>query len=64
MVPNLNLLHVICFTLLFGLCVRTHAELFTAIAEVEHLLETHKKIIDDLDFYIEKEESRLSALKR
>lgn len=64
MVPNLNLLHVICFALLFGLCVRTHAELFTAIADVEHLLETHKRIIDDLDFYIEKEEKRLSTLKR
>ncbi|KAH9642930.1 hypothetical protein HF086_011287, partial [Spodoptera exigua] len=64
MVPNLNLLHVICFALLFDLCVRTHAELFTAIAEVEHLLETHKRIIDDLDFYIDKEEKRLSTLKR
>lgn len=64
MVPNLNLLHVICFALLFDMCVRTRAELFTAIAEVEHLLETHKRIIDDLDFYIQKEENRLAVLKR
>ncbi|KOB65283.1 Prolyl 4-hydroxylase alpha subunit [Operophtera brumata] len=33
-------------------------------SEVESLLETHKRIIDDLDFYIEKEESRLKALKK
>lgn len=64
MVPNLNMLYVLCFTILFNFCVRTHAELFTAIAEVEYLLETHKRIIDDLDFYIDKEEKRLSTLKR
>ncbi|XP_075974422.1 prolyl 4-hydroxylase subunit alpha-1-like isoform X2 [Anticarsia gemmatalis] len=64
MIPSLNMLHAICFALLFNFCVRTHAELFTAIAEVEYLLETHKRIIDDLDFYIDKEENRLSTLKR
>lgn len=64
MVPNLSTLHAMCFVLLVNICVRTHAELFTAIAEVEYLLETHKRIIDDLDFYIDKEEKRLSTLKR
>ncbi|XP_038214789.1 prolyl 4-hydroxylase subunit alpha-1 isoform X2 [Zerene cesonia] len=42
----------------------TTAELFTAISEVEPLLETHKRIIDDLDDYIHKEEERLNILKR
>lgn len=40
------------------------AELFTAISDVEYLLETHKKIIDDLDVYIENEEKRLYGLKK
>lgn len=44
--------------------MKTNAELFTAIAEVEYLLETHKRIIDDLDFYVNKEEKRLATLKR
>ncbi|XP_045528903.1 prolyl 4-hydroxylase subunit alpha-1 isoform X2 [Pieris brassicae] len=42
----------------------TNAELFTAISDVEPLLETHKRIIDDLDEYILKEEERLNVLKR
>lgn len=42
----------------------TQAELFTAISEVEPLLETHKRIIDDLDDYIAKEEKRLITLKK
>ncbi|XP_045487389.1 prolyl 4-hydroxylase subunit alpha-1 isoform X2 [Pieris rapae] len=42
----------------------TNAELFTAISDVEPLLETHKRIIDDLDEYISKEEERLVVLKR
>ncbi|XP_068632376.1 prolyl 4-hydroxylase subunit alpha-1-like [Battus philenor] len=42
----------------------TSAELFTAISDVEPLLETHKRIIDDLDDYIDKEEQRLYVLKR
>ncbi|CAK1540610.1 unnamed protein product [Leptosia nina] len=40
------------------------AELFTAISDVEPLLETYKRIIDDLDDYIVKEEERLIVLKR
>ncbi|KAJ2950102.1 hypothetical protein O0L34_g11444 [Tuta absoluta] len=42
----------------------TKAELFTAIADCEPLLETHKKIIDDLEDYLQKEEKRLLVLKR
>ncbi|CAK1600873.1 unnamed protein product [Parnassius mnemosyne] len=59
-----SLLHVICFGITFNLWSWTRAELFTAISEVEPLLETHKKIIDDLDDYIQKEEKRLSILKK
>ncbi|XP_072939292.1 prolyl 4-hydroxylase subunit alpha-1-like isoform X2 [Epargyreus clarus] len=44
------------------LCSR--AELFTAISDVEPLLETHKRIIDDLHYYIDKEETRLQVLKK
>lgn len=40
------------------------AEIFTAIADVEYLLETHKTIIDDLHNYIESEKIRLAQLER
>ncbi|KPJ11199.1 Prolyl 4-hydroxylase subunit alpha-1 [Papilio machaon] len=57
-----------CQYLLYAVCLATwswtNAELFTAISEVEPLLETHKKIIDDLDDYIQKEEKRLYVLKK
>ncbi|XP_014363385.2 prolyl 4-hydroxylase subunit alpha-1-like [Papilio machaon] len=57
-----------CNYLLYAVCFATwswtRAELFTAISEVEPLLETHKKIIDDLDDYIQKEEKRLYVLKK
>lgn len=54
---------ILCFTVL-NLWTYSRGELFTAISDVEPLLETHKKIIDDLDDYINKEESRLAVLKR
>ncbi|CAH0714461.1 unnamed protein product, partial [Brenthis ino] len=54
---------ILCFTVL-NLWTCSRGELFTAISDVEPLLETHKKIIDDLDDYINKEESRLAVLKR
>lgn len=40
-----------------------NAEVYTAISDMEHLLDTHKRIIDDLDHYIHKEEIRLDFLK-
>ncbi|CAG9578884.1 unnamed protein product [Danaus chrysippus] len=51
-------------SILLNLMTISHGELFTAISDVEPLLETHKKIIDDLEDYIKKEEDRLQALKR
>ncbi|XP_046962797.1 prolyl 4-hydroxylase subunit alpha-1 isoform X6 [Vanessa cardui] len=51
----------LCFIGLFF--VSTRAEFFTAISDVEPLLETHSKIIEDLEEYIEKEEKRISVLK-
>ncbi|OWR44650.1 prolyl 4-hydroxylase alpha subunit precursor, partial [Danaus plexippus plexippus] len=51
-------------SILLSLVTTSHGELFTAISDVEPLLETHKKIIDDLEDYIKKEEDRLQALKR
>ncbi|XP_048480619.1 prolyl 4-hydroxylase subunit alpha-1 [Plutella xylostella] len=65
MIPrNMNIVGVFAFALMLGQSWDTSAELFTAISDVEYLLETHKKIIDDLDLYIEKEERRLGKLKR
>lgn len=64
MVPNKLLSFILYCTVVLDLCLRTQAELFTAISDVEPLLETHKRIIDDLDFYINKEEERLFTLKK
>lgn len=63
MVPKIKILHIFCITLLLDQCLFSQGELFTAISEVEPLLETHKKIIDDLDDYVKKEETRLRVLK-
>lgn len=60
----MNIFGVFALALILGQSWDTSAELFTAISDVEYLLETHKKIIDDLDLYIEKEERRLGKLKR
>lgn len=54
---------ILCFILL-NVWTCSRGELFTAISDVEPLLETHKKIIDDLEDYINKEENRLAILKR
>ncbi|XP_063532118.1 prolyl 4-hydroxylase subunit alpha-1 [Cydia strobilella] len=63
MVPKIS--HIACLSFFFlHLESWTHAELFTAIAEMEPLLQTHKRIIDDLDHYIIKEEERIAVLKR
>lgn len=64
MFPNLNIFRIFYFVLVFDLSSWAHAELFTAISEMEPLLETHKRIIDDLDDYIQKEEKRLNVLKK
>ncbi|CAH2076657.1 unnamed protein product, partial [Iphiclides podalirius] len=57
-------LYVIYIIICQDLLSWTQGELFTAISEVEPLLETHKRIIDDLDDYIAKEEKRLAVLKK
>ncbi|KAM3964090.1 prolyl 4-hydroxylase subunit alpha-1 isoform 2-T3 [Aphomia sociella] len=64
MVPKLNMLYLICYAFVSIILTQTRAELFTAISEMEPLLVTHKRIIDDLDHYIEKEEKRLMTLKK
>ncbi|XP_050346722.1 prolyl 4-hydroxylase subunit alpha-1 isoform X2 [Nymphalis io] len=43
--------------------VSTRAELYTAISDVEPLLDTHLRIIEELEEYIEKEEKRIDVLK-
>ncbi|XP_049867834.1 prolyl 4-hydroxylase subunit alpha-1 isoform X2 [Pectinophora gossypiella] len=62
MVPHV--VGVFCLVMISGFWPRAQAELFTAIAEVEPLLQTHKRIIDDLDDYIAKEERRIIILKK
>lgn len=64
MVPKTRILYICCLTLLLDQFLVSQGELFTAISEVEPLLETHKRIIDDLDDYVKKEETRLQVLKR
>ncbi|KPJ11197.1 Prolyl 4-hydroxylase subunit alpha-2 [Papilio machaon] len=56
-------IYLICIALVVD-WVWTCAELFTAISDMEQLLVTHKKIIDDLDDYIQREEKRLGVLKK
>ncbi|XP_026752045.1 prolyl 4-hydroxylase subunit alpha-2-like isoform X1 [Galleria mellonella] len=64
MVPGMcNMLSLICYLFVSNM-VFIRAELFTAISEMEPLLETHKRIIDDLDDYVDKEEKRLMTLKK
>ncbi|XP_053612410.1 prolyl 4-hydroxylase subunit alpha-1 isoform X2 [Plodia interpunctella] len=66
MVPRIKYLHLLSYALLCLLSILpwTRSELFTAIAEVEHLLETHQRIIDNLDHYIKAEENRILILKK
>lgn len=59
----MEIVRAIAFLLLFFF-TWAKAELFTAITDVEPLLETHKRIIDDLDDYLQKEERRLFTLKK
>ncbi|KAL0881008.1 hypothetical protein ABMA27_002151 [Loxostege sticticalis] len=61
---NFNWTYLMCSIIVLNAISWTQAELFTAISEVEPLLETHKRIIDDLDDYIAKEEKRLITLKK
>ncbi|XP_072939293.1 prolyl 4-hydroxylase subunit alpha-1-like [Epargyreus clarus] len=58
-----NALYISCL-IISELWLCSRAELFTAISDVEPLLETHKRIIDDLHYYIDKEETRLQVLKK
>ncbi|XP_041983834.1 prolyl 4-hydroxylase subunit alpha-2-like [Aricia agestis] len=47
-----------------NLGVICHGELFTALSDLEPLLTTHKKVVEDLEDYIGREEERLNTLKR
>lgn len=44
-----------------GLC---HGEVFTALAEMEELLETEAVLIGNLEAYIEAQDEKLSYLRR
>ncbi|XP_059046367.1 prolyl 4-hydroxylase subunit alpha-2-like isoform X2 [Achroia grisella] len=64
MVPKVNNMFPVICCILLSYVLFARAELFTAISEMEPLLETHKRIIDDLDDYVDKEEKRLIILKK
>ncbi|XP_063822673.1 prolyl 4-hydroxylase subunit alpha-1-like [Ostrinia nubilalis] len=64
MALQMNFPCLLCCIMVLNVLTWTKAELFTAISEVEPLLATHKRIIDDLDDYIAKEEERLITLKK
>ncbi|GBP95603.1 hypothetical protein EVAR_65078_1 [Eumeta japonica] len=49
---------------LSGQLWKVHAEVYTALVDMEPILETQKRIIDDLEAYIGKEENRLDSLRR
>lgn len=40
------------------------AELFSAVSEIKPLLNTQKKLVEDFDDYIAREETRLVVLKK
>ncbi|XP_063822670.1 prolyl 4-hydroxylase subunit alpha-1-like [Ostrinia nubilalis] len=55
---------LMCFCMWMSLFSRSEAEVFTAISDVEPLIETHQRIINDVNEYIAAEETRLSTLKK
>ncbi|KPJ11198.1 Prolyl 4-hydroxylase subunit alpha-2 [Papilio machaon] len=56
--------YVACVVLTLYWWTWTCAELFTAITDLEPLLDTQKIIIDDLNDYVQNEEKRLGILKK
>ncbi|KAL0831411.1 hypothetical protein ABMA28_002223 [Loxostege sticticalis] len=52
------------FLLVLYYCHCAQAEVFTAQTDVEHLLETQQRVIDDVNEYIALEEKRLMTLKK
>lgn len=63
MFSNTYTLIIIC-GLTSHLRLWSRGELFTAVSDVEPLLDVHKQITDDLETYILREEQRLNVLKR
>lgn len=63
MMPNDRRNFVIGFLVICTLQLAS-AELFTAIAEMEELLDTEAALISNLEAYIEAQEEKLSYLRR
>ncbi|KRY12816.1 Prolyl 4-hydroxylase subunit alpha-2, partial [Trichinella patagoniensis] len=63
--PTMALLHIIIFiTLMDWWCVmRSSAEVFTAMADVENLIHTEDNVVDVIEQYIESDLRRLQRLK-
>lgn len=55
------MLAVILFTLLFG---TAYSELYTALADLEELLQTEAVLITTLETYIRAQEQKLDLLKQ
>ncbi|XP_075974692.1 prolyl 4-hydroxylase subunit alpha-1-like [Anticarsia gemmatalis] len=57
-------LRVMCYTMILNICSSTDTDFFAATAELEYLLDTRARTIDDLDIYIDNEEKKLSVVKK
>lgn len=61
---KLTLAGVLEMLLLLVGVVRVHGEVYTALAEMEELLETESVLISNLEGYIRVQEDKLSYLKK
>ncbi|VVC95604.1 unnamed protein product [Leptidea sinapis] len=62
---NMSRLDVISLSILVvSFAILVNGDIFTSTHEMESLLETHQRILEELDDYINKEDQRLSTLKR
>lgn len=59
----LNISCLVTFTLIYSATL-IRGELFTALVDLEQLLDTEKILIDDLDKYVATQEFKIEKLKR
>ncbi|XP_050664938.1 prolyl 4-hydroxylase subunit alpha-1-like isoform X16 [Leptidea sinapis] len=62
---NMSQLNVISLSILVvSFAILVNGDIFTSTHEMEYLLPTHQRILEELDDYIIKEDQRLNTLKR
>lgn len=62
-IPNRRI-GIIVGSLAWLMITTCHAEVFTALAEMEELLETESALIDNLESYIDAQKDKLNYLQR